>query len=63
VAAAEAVADVTFVTLTGDVDPDLEELCLVLVRPATIGRALRSLFGRARPAAAEVEARVQRAGP
>jgi hypothetical protein len=63
VAAAEAMADVTFVTLTGDVDPDLEELCLVLVRPATIGRALRSLFGRARPAAAEVEAPVQRAGP
>ena len=63
VAAPKAAADVTFVTLTGDVDPDLEELCLVLVRPATIGRALRSLFGRGRAAAAEVEAPVRRAGP
>lgn len=60
VVAPEPVADVTFVTLTGDVDPELEELCLVLVRRASIGRALRSLLGRGRAAAAEAEAPVRR---
>lgn len=55
-----APAEVTFVTLTGDVDVELDELCLVLARRAGLGRAVRSLFSRRLPEVAEVEAPVAR---
>jgi hypothetical protein len=55
-----APADVTFVTVTGDVDPELDELCVVLVRPRGFGRTLRSLFRARLPEVAETEAEVER---
>lgn len=53
-----AVADVTFVTLVGDVDEMLEELCVVLVRPAGLGSTLKTLLGRSHLRVAEAEAQV-----
>ncbi len=53
-------AEVTFVTLTGNVDDSLDELCLVLVRDAGIGRSLRALFGRRPPDVAVLDAPVER---
>lgn len=47
----EATADVTFATVTGNVDPELDELCLVLVRPRG---PLRSLFRGRRLRVAEI---------
>jgi hypothetical protein len=63
VAAPAASADVMFITLTGGaIDPRLEELCLVLVRPAGLRRTLGSLFRRRIPAVAELEAEAERIG-
>ena len=53
-------ADVMFITLTGDVDPELDELCLVVVGRPGLGGRLRSLLGRGTPAVVQLEAAAER---
>jgi len=59
-AASDPDADVEFVQIVGgiDEDTDLEELCVVLVRPLPLRRRLGMLFGRA-PTIVESEATVE----
>jgi hypothetical protein len=52
-------AEVTFVTLDGEFDQALDELCLVLVRPGGVGRALRAIFRRDSPQVEERDAAVE----
>lgn len=54
-----ATADVTFVTLSGDIDTALDELCVVLVRRAGLRGALSTLLRRHGPRVAETEAAVE----
>lgn len=55
-----ATADVTFVTLTGDVDEMLDELCVVLVRRTGLRGALGSLLRRREPRVVETEVAIEK---
>lgn len=53
-----ATADVTFVTLSGDIDAGLDELCVVLVRTGGLRSALSALLRRRGARVAEAVAEV-----